>query len=113
MFMHFGRGHIYKALILFVVFWAALAVVIGALNKAEADLGSGSSGSASEIALKMCAVIFTAVATAASGLLNKTWRRLPARRAGVNRFPPLRLDRRYRPPPHGFDLLRRLQVIIV
>ena len=111
--MHFGRGHIYRALILFVVFWTALAVIIGALNKVDADLGSGSSESASEIALKMCAVIFTAVATAASGLLNKMWRRLPARRTGVSRFSPVRLDRRYRPPPHGFDLLRRLQIIIV
>lgn len=111
--MHFGRGHIYKALILFIVFWTALAVVIGALNKADADLGAGSSESAYEIALKMCAVIFTAVATAASGLLKKMWRRLPVRRTGINRFSPVRLGRRYRPPPHGFALLRQLQVIIV
>ena len=110
MFMHLGRGHIFKALMLFIVLWTALAVIIGALNKADAELGSGEPSV--EIALEMCAVIFTAVATAASGLLNNMWRRLPARRAGVTRFSPVRCGRRYR-PPHGFALLRQLQIMVV
>lgn len=113
--MHFERGHVYRVLVLFIVLWATLAIMGGALNKADTDLGSstGSGGSALEIALKMCAVIFTAVATAASGVLHKLLRRLPAYRTGILPSPPARLERRYRPPPYGFALLRQLQIIVV
>lgn len=102
-------------LILFIVFWAALAIMGGALNKAEADLGSaaGSHDSAIEIALKLCAVIFTAVATVASGVLHKLWRRLPVARTGLRYYAPTRLRARYRPPPHGVSLLQQLQIIVV
>jgi hypothetical protein len=113
--MQFARGHIYKVLILFIVLWAAFAIVVGALNKADAELGSGSgsAGSVMELAVKLCAVIFTAVAATASGALYKIWRRLPVYRSGSGHRVSVRLKRRYRPPPHGFSLLRTLQIIIV
>ena len=113
MFMHLGRGHISRALILFVVLWTALAVTIGAFNKADAELGSGASESAIEIALKMCAVIFTALVATASGFLHKRWRRIPVVYFRMRRLVPVRRTFRYRPPPHGFWLLRQLQIIIV
>lgn len=102
-------------LIVLVVLWAALAVTMGALNKADAELssGTGSTGAAMELALKLCAVIFTAVAATASGVLQKLWRRLPTYRCGIGWRPPVRVKHRYRPPPHGFSLLRTLQIIIV
>jgi predicted secreted protein len=105
----------HKVLILFIVLWAALAIVLGVLNKADADLGSGpgDSGSVIETALKLCAVIFTAVAAVASGVVYKLWKRLTVYRAGFSRRPPTSFRRRYRPPPHGFSLLRTLQIIIV
>lgn len=109
--MHFARKHSYRLLVLLVVAWAALAIVGGALNKVDADLGSGDS--AIELGLKLCAVIFTAVAVTAGGVLQKLWRRLPAYRAGIGRRSPIWLMDRYRPPPHGFALLRSLQIIIV
>lgn len=113
--MHFERGRIYKVLILFIVLWAALAIVVGALHKADAEIGSGpgSAGSAMELALKLCAVIFTAVAATASGALCKLWRRLSAYRSGFSRRPTGRFGYRYRPPPYGVSLLRVLQIIIV
>lgn len=113
--MNFERGHIYKVLILFIVLWASLVIVVGALNKADAEIGSGSgsTGSAMELALKLCAVIFTAAAATASGALYKLWRRLAAYRFGFSRRPPTRFGRRYRPPPYGVSLLRALQIIIV
>lgn len=113
--MHFRSGHVYKVIILFVVLWAALAIVAGALNKAGAEPApqSGVSDSGVEIALKMCAVIFTAVAAAASGFLHKRWRRIPVVYFRMRRLVPVRRTFRYRPPPHGFWLLRQLQIIIV
>ncbi len=113
--MHFERGRIYKVLILFIVLWASLAIVVGALNKADAEIGSGSgsTGSAMELALKLCAVIFTAVAATTSGALYKLWRRLAAYRSGFSRRPTTGFGRRYRPPPYGVSLLRVLQIIIV
>lgn len=116
--MHFERGRIYKVLILFIVLWAALAIVVGALHKADAEIGSGSgsagsTGSAMELALKLCAVIFTAVAATTSGALYKLWRRLAAYRSGFSRRPTTGFGRRYRPPPYGVSLLRALQIIIV
>jgi hypothetical protein len=113
--MHFERGRIYKVLILFIVLWASLAIVVGALNKADAEIGSGSgsAGSAMELALKLCAVIFTAVAATTSGALYKLWRRLAAYRSGFSRRPTTGFGRRYRPPPYGVSLLRALQIIIV
>lgn len=116
--MHFERGRIYKVLILFIVLWASLAIVVGALNKADAEIGSGSgsagsTGSAMELALKLCAVIFTAVAATTSGALYKLWRRLAAYRSGFSRRPTTGFGRRYRPPPYGVSLLRALQIIIV
>lgn len=116
--MHFERGQrcrVHRVLVLFIVLWAALAIMGGALNKADVEPGSGpgSDGSAIELALKLCAAIFTAVATAASGVLHKRWRLIPAYCAGISRCSPTRFKRRYRPPPHGFALLRQLQIIVV
>lgn len=113
MSMHFGRGHISRVLILFIVFWAALAITIGAFNKSEADLGAGTNDSAAEISLKMCAVIFTAIAAAAGGVSNELWLRLPVGRSGMSRLSPPGIRHRYRPPPHGLALLRRLQIMLV
>jgi hypothetical protein len=102
-------------LVLFMVLWATLAIMVGAFHKADAEISSvsGSTGSAVELALKLCAVIFTAVAATASGALYKLWRRLPVYRSGVGCRPRTRFEYRYRPPPHGFSLLRALQIIIV
>jgi len=113
--MHFTRGRMYKVLVVLVVLWAALAVMVGALNKADAELGSaaGSTGAAMELALKLCAVIFTAVAAAASGVLHKLRRSLSGHGSGAGRRAPAGFKRRYRPPPHGFSLLKALQIIVV
>lgn len=112
--MRFEHKHTCRLLVLLVVVWAALAIFGGALNKADVELGSGagSSEAAIELGLKLCAVIFTAVAAVASGVLRKL-RRLPAYRAGIGNSSPIRLKDRYRPPPHGVSLLRSLQIIIV
>lgn len=113
--MYFKRGRMYRGLLLFIVLWVALAIVYGVLKKADAELNpnSDSGDSALEIALKMCAVIFTAVATVPSGVLHKFWRWLPVARAGVCYYAPTVLRNRCRPPPYGFSLLKSLQIIIV
>ena len=114
--MYIERGHsIYRMLILFIVLWAALSVVGGTLSKAGADLGAGSGkdGSAIEMTLKMCAVIFTSIAAIASGVRHGLWKRLPAVHSGFNQRLPVKFKSRRRPPPHGLSLLRRLQIIIV
>lgn len=115
MHMFFERGHVHRILVLFIALWVALAIMGGVLNKtgAEPGYGASSDGSAIQIALKTCAVIFTAVAVAAGGVSRKLWRVLPVARAGIRRYALTRLIDRYRPPPHGFSLLRALHVIIV
>lgn len=112
--MHSERMHTCRLLLVFVVLWASLAVVAGALNKADVDFkpGAGSGGSAMEIALKMCAVIFTAVAAAAGVALHRL-RRLPARRAGFEPRASEKPGYPQRPPPHGLSLLRALQIMLV
>lgn len=110
--MRLKRGHTYGLLVLFVALWATLAMAGGTMHKADVDLGSGSDDSAIELGLKVCAVLFTAaVATAVA--FPTLWRLLSVFRAGIERRSPVRFRRRYRPPPYGFSLLRRLQIIIV
>lgn len=111
--MRLKRGHTYGLLVLFVAVWATLALAGGTMHKADVDFGSGSEESAIELGLKVCAALFTAVATAV-GVLQIVWRRLPVLKVGLERRSPLpRLERRYRPPPHGISLLQRLQIIRV
>lgn len=115
MVMHFERGSLYRVVVLFIVLWAALSIVGGTLNKVDAELVSESSSqhSAMELGLKLCAVIFTAVATMASGALRRIFLLFLACDFGGSDRPVKRLRDRYRPPPHGFSLLKSLQIIIV
>lgn len=113
MHMYFERGRAYKMLILFVALWATLAIAVGALNKADVELGSSLNGTDIVLALKMCAVIFTVVAAGVGGVACKVYRLLPVPCVQIRRYEPPRLVDRSRAPPHGFSLLRALRIIIV